>query len=232
MLEPGDAVAIAQALAAILWPVSVGTLCIAMGWSVLMMLKGSDRAADRFAMKVEKPGTAPYRVFEAFTQKAADKAVAALRADPPKVELPDFKAFEEKADKLIAWANQVTPLINNLTGENLQSIVDGAMNKVKMQKVRDARGAGDQGDADRVQQAAANPEGANMLSFAIRALDAMANNKIIKKATAKDYIEQLKDEFGRTGDITTLANSFGVNLAAFVPGSAPTVTVRGKGGPI
>lgn len=117
------------------------------------MLKGSDRAADRFAVKVETPGTAPNRVFEAFTAKAAEKAAKAItlpvvptleqiKAEMPKIEglqlqidLADqFKSFAKSQEfqeamttaLKSAWAKRVLGKVKEAEGGALEEAMEGA----------------------------------------------------------------------------------------------------------
>ena len=142
----------------------------------------------------------------------SDEFKAALKEAMPAFQLPDTAALGAKLEAITAWANSVTPLVNNLGEENLLAIVEKAGVRRKMADVRAGKGDPQEEDMARAQHAIENPAGAALLANVKRALDGLVNNKIIKAHTGKDWKGQLDDQYTSTGDITDLIKSFGFSL--------------------
>ena len=142
----------------------------------------------------------------------SDEFKGALKEAMPAFQLPDTAALGAKLEAITAWANSVTPLVNNLSEENLLPIIEKAGMRRKMADVRAGKGDAQEEDLVRAQHAMENPDGAALLANAKRAIDGLVNNKIIKAGTGKNWKDQIDDQFTSTGDITDLIKSFGFSL--------------------
>src|SRR3972149_57015 len=131
----------------------------------------------------------------------SDEFKAALKEAMPAFQLPNMVTLGAMLEAITAWANSVTPFVNNRGEENLLAIVEKAGVRRKMADVRAGKGDPQEEDMARAQHAMENPDGAALLANAKRAIDGLGNNQIIKAPTGEDWKGPLADQYNSTGDI-------------------------------
>jgi len=181
-IDPSDIEAIVRGLTAALGPNILYGYIAAAATSVLITLA---LTIPQGAKKVEKKMLDPNgKVAQARAKEiAAFKTEVAATFDDKlkvlKVPVPDLAPFEKKVDGVIAWANGVTPLLNNLTAENLEELMGKVLSNHRQAAV--ARGDGAAGAPPALEGAMAdaewavsNPDQAQALAIAHQTIDSLA----------------------------------------------------------
>lgn len=232
-LSPDEIRQIAEAVATAYGPYAIGGMLIGLVSAVLFGIAIALKITVPFgARMVETKMLDP----NGAVQKARSVELAAFKTEVAAIVEDKTKGL--KPVNIEAMQADFTELRASIEGalsnENLYAVMSAVLKNREMAanaRGDDTGGPVDPEEAARVKNALGNPEEAKKLAWAISRLDDLAENKIIKPATAKKYGKLAKAAFAADGTIDNVVERLlPAGLLGEFAGAASGVRVANKGG--